>query len=385
MNVERKPYFVDTTLRDGEQAPGVVFSSEDKLVLCDLLDKAGVSELEVGTPAMGEDEISDLCAIANGGFHFKRLAWARANEKDIRMATRSGANGLHISFPVSSILQQSMNKDCAWVMDHLREMLHIAISEFEYVTIGAQDAGRADLEFLKDFAGEALLGGAFRIRLADTVGILNPVSCANLVHSLHADYPELGIEMHAHNDLGMATANTVAAYLAGADYLSVTVNGLGERAGNAALEEVAMALTLSEKIDTGIDTELFDQLSLQVLRMSGREMPVNKPIVGDDVLKHESGIHINCLLKNRNTYQLFPARMIGREESDFVYGKHSGRSALEYFFQKHQITISDEECLQLLAALKSKSIFLGRSLENHELMNLYRELKKSIKKEAHYE
>jgi homocitrate synthase NifV len=372
MKITHKPYFIDTTLRDGEQAPGLAFSILHKLSFCKLMDETGIPELEVGIPAVGEAEMRDLLIIAAQGFHFKRLAWCRANESDIRAASHSKSNGVHISFPVSPILQKAMNKNEQWVMENLQKIIPVALSEFEYVTVGAQDAGRADEQFMKDFTAEASSLGAKRIRLADTVGILNPFSTSKLVRAVHNAAPNMQIEIHAHNDLGMAVANTLAAYIAGAECLSVTVNGLGERAGNAALEEVTMALKLSLNVDPEIDTTRIKELSQLVSTMSQRLLPVDKPITGDNALRHESGIHVDCLIKNRNTYQLFPASMIGTNESDFVYGMHSGRAAVNYFFAKHNIWLTDAESIDILKALKFKANKLGRALRDNELIMLYK-------------
>jgi homocitrate synthase NifV len=371
----RKPYFIDTTLRDGEQAPGLAFSLSQKLALCELLDKAGVPELEVGIPAMSENEVNDLAAIARRNFHFKRLAWCRANERDIRQAVCSHVNGVHISFPVSPILQNAMGKNSAWILQRLKELISLSLSEFEYVTIGAQDAGRADMEFLREFVSEAELCGASRVRLADTVGILNPFSTSRLVQEVHKYAPFLEIEIHAHNDLGMATANTVSAYISGASCLSVTVNGIGERAGNAALAEVAMALNLSENIDCGINTAILSELSYLCAEISHHTISVDKPIVGRDVIRHESGIHVNCLLKDRNTYQLFPAAMVGRQESDFVYGMHSGKASIEHFFNAHKMNVDEKVCIKILEEIKTESNLQGRDLKEHEIFEIYNKIK----------
>lgn len=371
----RKPYFIDTTLRDGQQAPGLAFSLPQKLALCDLLDKAGVPELEVGIPAMSENEVNDLAVIAENNFHFKRLAWCRANERDIRQAVRSHVNGIHLSFPVSSILQNAMGKNPTWILQRLKELISLSLSEFEYVTIGAQDAGRADMEFLQQFVCEAERCGASRVRLADTVGILNPFSTGQLVREVHQIAPSLAIEIHAHNDLGMATANTLSAYLSGADCLSVTVNGIGERAGNAALAEVVMALRLSENIECDIDATILSELSYLCAEISHHTISVDKPIVGRDVMRHESGIHVNCLLKDRNTYQLFPASMVGRQESDFVYGMHSGKASIEHFFNVHKMDVDEKVCIKILEEIKTESNLYGRALRDHEIFEIYNKIK----------
>jgi len=277
------PYFIDTTLRDGEQAPGVVFSLNEKIRIAELLDDVRVPEIEIGTPAMGEKEISDIRTICKLGFDFKTLAWCRATKTDIQSALKAGTNGIHLSFPVSTVLMQVMDKSQEWVMVHLREMIDVASSSFEYVTIGAQDASRADNSFLKEFVAAASTFGASRVRLADTVGVLNPMTTYDLITSIRSVEKEIPLEIHAHNDLGMATANTLAAFMAGANCLSTTVNGLGERAGNAAMEEVAMALEMSAKVNCGLRTEKFQEICSYVSSVSnfhqcriGLSMKVNQ-------------------------------------------------------------------------------------------------------------
>jgi len=374
------PYFIDTTLRDGEQAPGVVFSFTEKLRIAALLDRACVPELEIGTPAMGETEVEEIRNLCRMGFKFKTLSWCRANKHDILCASRAETNGVHISFPVSDILMKAMNKDKNWVMNQLIELLEFAMPMFDYVTIGAQDASRADIDFLKEFVRTAKSFGASRVRLADTVGILNPITTFELVTAIRSVEAELPLEIHAHNDLGMATANTLAAYMAGANCLSTTINGLGERAGNAPMEEVAMALELSAGIKSTLCTKRFTELSAFVAQASNRVQSASKPITGSSVLTHESGIHTNCLLKDRNTYQLISAESVGRKEDDFLIGKHSGKATLLYYLNEAHLPIDDNACKQLLSDMKEKADTLKRSLTKDELFALYTEIYSRKKK-----
>ena len=365
------PYFIDTTLRDGEQSPGVVFSLQEKIRIAALLNGAGVPEIEIGTPAMGETEIQDIRTICDMGFNFKTLSWCRATKNDIRSAREAGTNGVHISFPVSTILMNAMGKNPDWVFQQLKELIDFASPMFGYVTIGAQDASRAESGFLKEFVCAASAFGASRVRLADTVGLLNPVSTFEMVSSIRSVEKELPFEIHAHNDLGMATANTLAAYLAGASCLSTTINGLGERAGNAAMEEVAMALELSTGTSSGLRTESFSELSDYVANVSKRPLSVSKPITGSMVLSHESGIHTRCLLKDRSTYQLIHAASIGREEQEFVIGKHSGKSTILHFLEEAHLPINEEACAELVANVKETAEELKRTLTKEELFSLY--------------
>jgi homocitrate synthase NifV len=374
------PYFIDTTLRDGEQAPGVVFSFSEKLRIAALLDGAGVPELEIGTPAMGETEVEEIRNLCRMGFKFKTLSWCRANKHDILCASRAETNGVHISFPVSPILMKAMGKDKNWVMSQLIELLEFSLPKFDYVTIGAQDASRAEIGFLKDFVSTAKSFGASRVRIADTVGILNPITTFELVTTIRSIETELPLEIHAHNDLGMATANTLAAYMAGANCLSTTINGLGERAGNAPMEEVAMALELSAGINSDLRTESFAELSAYVAQASNRIQSVSKPITGSSVLTHESGIHTNCLLKDRNTYQLISAVSVGRTEDDFLIGKHSGKATLIHYLSEAHLPVDDNVCKQLLSDIKEKAETLKRSITKEELYVLYTDIYSRKKK-----
>ena len=368
------PYFIDTTLRDGEQSPGVVFSLSEKIRIAALLDGARVPELEIGTPAMGENEVHDIRTICEMGFGFKTLSWCRATKNDIRSASKAGTNGVHISFPVSSILMKAMGKNQEWVIQQMQELIEFAYPMFDYVTIGAQDASRAESKFLKEFVSAASAFGASRVRLADTVGLLNPITTFELVSSIRNVEKNLPLEIHAHNDLGMATANTLAAYMAGATCLSTTINGLGERAGNAAMEEVAMALELSASIPSTLRTESFSELSDYVSKVSNRLLSENKPITGSLVLTHESGIHTNCLLKDRNTYQLISAEKIGKEEQQFLIGKHSGKATVMYYLAEANLPYTDEDCLLLLDKVKECADALKRAITKEELLDIYLEL-----------
>jgi len=241
----KNPYLIDTKLRDGEQAPGVSFTRKEKLQIAELLDNMGIPELEIGTPVMGSVEVADMNAIVNAGFNFKTLAWCRATKKDIDAAIKTGVDRINISLLTSDIHQLAMMKDHKWVLGTLQELVKYASGYFEFIAIGAQNASRADLPFLSDFVQLAATCGVQRVRIAFTVGILNPFSTANLIRKVSKIVPNMELEFHGHNDLGMANANSVAALSSGATSVSLTVNGLGERAGNAALEEIIMALELS--------------------------------------------------------------------------------------------------------------------------------------------
>ncbi|EOR94273.1 Homocitrate synthase [Arcticibacter svalbardensis MN12-7] len=362
---------IDTTLRDGEQAPGVVFDLNDKIRIACLLEQAGIKEVELGTPVMGSREVNDIKTIVELGLNFRSTAWCRANRLDLDAALKTGVNSVNISFPVSPILLKALGKNYHWVIENLRDLVRYASDHFEYIAIGAQDASRAEFSFLSYFLAEANRVGASRLRIADTVGLLTPLSTMELFTKVRKILPDVSLEFHGHNDLGMATANTLTALQTGADAASLTVNGLGERAGNAALEELVMALDLGGKMEHGIHTEVLNELCMEVSKASGIPIHDHKAITGSKVLSHESGIHTSCLLANRETYQIIDPEKIGRPQGEFVFGKHSGTAALISFLNSKAIAINKAESVSLLHVIKEMSCRLKRSLSQLEVQNLY--------------
>jgi len=243
-----------------------------------------------------------------------------------------------------------MKKSRAWVLEQIASLADYARPRFRYLSIGAQDASRAAPNFLARCARMARQAGADRFRLADTVGVWNPFQVHAVIMALRTATPGLAFGFHAHNDLGMATANALAAVMAGAECVDVTVNGLGERAGNAPLEEVAMALRLTLGKTSGIDARRFAELSDLVASASGRTLPVDKPITGAGVFRHESGIHVRALLADRRAYEPFSAESVGHRATEFVLGKHSGRAAVQYVLGGQGAEASQPEAASPLVA-----------------------------------
>lgn len=363
--------FSDTTLRDGEQAPGVVFSLADKLRIAAALDGLGVDEAEVGSAALGPEELAGLRVLAGQGYAMRLSCWCRAMEEDIYYAAKAGIRRVNVSFPVSDLLLGSMDRCRDWVLHHLDVVLPFAARACESFSVGLQDAGRADPAFLERVVRVIADSGASHVRVSDTVGVLNPFTTAALVGRVRQAAPALGVSFHAHNDLGMAVANALAAAQAGAGTLDCTVNGLGERAGNCALEELLFALRYSAGVALAWEPARLGALCTLVAEASRRPIPPAKPVVGAMALRHESGIHVRSLLKDPLAYAAFPPGALGAGGHSFALGKHSGAAGVKAFFAEHGIRLPFGEVRRLTESVRAESRRLKRDLGEHEALHLY--------------
>ena len=363
----------DTTLRDGEQAASVAFNREEKLHIAQMLDAIGVQEIEAGSPAMGEGEQETIKAIIGLGLKAEISTWNRVAITDIKASLACGVKRVSIAVPVSDIhLKYILNKGRDWVLEETKKVIEYAKEEGLYVCVGAVDASRSAEDFLMQFARTIRDCGADRLRFDDTVGIIDPFQISKVINKLRTEI-DMDIEIHCHNDFGMATANTLAAVRAGARYASVTVNGLGERAGNAALEEVVMALKHIVGTDLGFDTARFHELSEYVAKAALRAIPVSKPIVGGAIFAHESGVHVDGILKNPLTYEPFAPGEVGLERA-IVIGKHSGSHAIRYVFEKRGINLTKEESDAILGMVRIAAENTKKTLSEDELMRLYQKV-----------
>lgn len=362
----------DTTLRDGEQTAGVVFANSEKVRIAQLLAEVGVPQIEAGIPAMGGDELEAIKEIVALDLPTSILAWNRAVISDIEASLATGVKVVAISISVSDIhIEHKLRRDRAWVIESVKRSVDFAKSHGLYVSLNAEDASRADPEFLLEFARAGLEYGADRLRYCDTLGILDPFQTYERVKAI-IDETGLAVEMHTHNDFGLATANALAGVRAGATFVNVTINGLGERAGNAALEEVVMALKCILGVDLGIHTSRFRELSEYVARAAGRPLPVSKAIVGDNVFAHEAGIHADGVLKDPKNYEAFAPELVGMTRQ-LVIGKHSGSKMVKYKFQEFGIEISDREAEEVLTRARRMAVEVKRSLFDKELVYIYQD------------
>ena len=370
-----KSYLIDTTLRDGEQAPGVVFTFKEKMKVAEFLSDLGVDEVEAGTPAIGYEEQKAIKEIASSGFSFKTSCWCRAKVEDIMQASVLGTQCINISFPVSDVQIETLGKSREWVLNELRKVIAFAKQNFEHVTLGAQDASRADANFLNEYIFYATDAGADRIRIADTVGCLDPIETQQLFAGLKGNFPSVELEFHAHNDLGMGTANAIAAFKSGAECLSCTVNGLGERAGNAVLEEVIAYLT-HHAYANKYDMKVFAQLSEYVAKVSQLPLRDDKPLIGKNAFRHESGVHTSAILKNIKSYQFLNPSDYGRTNMAISFGKHSGKAAVMHFFGQKQLPLSQGQAESLLIMIKQIVSTRKAAVNEEELMVLYQDMVK---------
>jgi len=343
----------DVTLRDGEQTPGVSFSCKEKVEIATLLDEVGVEMIEAGFPAVSANEKQCVKTIANLGLDARICGFCRAREPDIQTAIDCGVDLVSIFIPTSELhVRLKFKKPREQVLADALEMIDFARDHGVQVRFAAEDASRTDLPFLKEVYRGAAEHGAVLLSFADTVGCLIPSEMNRIMTDLVAsvDRPFCA---HCHNDMGCAVANTLTAAEAGAFQLHTTVNGIGERAGNASLDELLVALRMKKGIDR-YDLSKLTELSRMVENYSGVTLPRNKPVTGELAFSHESGIHIAAILEDPSTYEYFPPDLVGGERH-FILGKHTGKKALEHVVASLGCALSDHQICAVLDLVKDHS------------------------------
>jgi methanogen homocitrate synthase len=343
----------DTTLRDGEQTPGVCLRTPEKLKIARKLDELRLHQIEAGFPVVSREEKRSVTAIAGENLDAQILALCRTKKEDIDTALDCNVDGI-ITFLGTSDLHLKHKLKVSQ-----EDALNICMNSIEYakehglfVAFSAEDATRTDLDFLKNIYRRAQSYGADRVHIADTVGAISPQGMGYLVGELKKEI-DIEIALHCHNDFGMALSNSIAGLLAGASAVSTTVNGIGERAGNTSLEELVMTLLLIYGVDLDFNISVFYELSQIVEELTNMKVPDNKPIVGKNVFRHESGIHVDAVIEEPLTYEPFLPELIGHQRR-IVLGKHSGCRAVKAKLDECGIDVTRDELCKIVEIVKEK-------------------------------
>lgn len=368
----------DSTLRDGEQAPGVSFKADEKVLIARALESAGVDEVEAGIPAMGDREVAAIREVNQALNRTRAVAWCRMTKNDLLLAAKTGVSQVHLSVPLSEVqIKNKLRIAPPDVLARIRDLVHLGCDLGLRITVGGEDASRAPLDFVLEAVVAAEEAGALRFRFADTLGVMDPFATYAVFRRLCAE-TDLELEFHGHDDFGMATANTLASIRGGATHASVCVLGLGERAGNAALEEVVTALEKLTSFRTGVRLGQLNRLAQLVATLAGRAIPEGKAIVGGSVFSHEAGIHVSGLLRDPGTYEALDPRVFERERR-LVLGKHSGRASVTHALLGLGLPPSDDVVPPLLEKVRWFAEENKCAVSYPKLLELYVETQEELR------
>lgn len=346
--------FFDTTLRDGEQSPGVSLTPEHKLLIAKELDLLGVDVIEAGSPATSKGEREGIKIVAKEGLNAEICVFTRSLKKDVDLALDCDVDSVHLVVPSSDVhIEKKLKKDRKTVLKTAVETVEYAKDHGLIVELSGEDASRADFKFLERLYSKTIEVGADRLCFCDTVGVLLPERTEEIFSSLS----KLGVpvSVHCHDDFGLATANSIAAIKAGALQVHVTVNGIGERAGNTSLEEVVMVLEVlynTKNMNTRIVKENLFHVSKLVSRLTKMEVAPNKSIVGNNAFTHESGIHVHGISSDSSAYEPMPPEFVGRERR-YVFGKHTGGASVELALKELGLKADKKQLNKIVDTVKN--------------------------------
>lgn len=369
----------DTTLRDGEQTPGVALSAEEKIDIARALDELGVDTIEAGFPIISKKEGKAVREISGSGLNAEICALARCNQKDIDSALSCDVGCVHVFIATSDThLKYKLKMSRDEVLERAKFAVEYAKDHGVLVEFSAEDATRTDMGFLKEVHRAVQSVGADRVNVPDTVGVVAPDTMRFLISELKG-VTDVPISVHCHNDMGLAVANSLAGIEGGAEQIHVTVNGIGERAGNAALEEIVVCLMALYGIKTNVDTRKIYDISKLISRTTGVLVQPNKAIVGANAFAHESGIHVHGLIARSSTYEAISPELVGKERS-IVVGKHSGTHSIKGKLDEYGLEVEGSQ-LQRIAKEVKRLTEGGKRLKDSELLALaYDVLGRSIEK-----
>ena len=351
MNLADKIYIFDTTLRDGEQTPGVALTVDEKIQIAQKLSKLGVDKIEAGFPASSKGELESCKRIKALDLNSTIVGLSRSVKNDIDAVLDADLEYIHLfigTSPLHRDYKLKMSKET--IIQKATESIDYAKDHGLEVEFSAEDATRTEKEFLFDFYDAVIDAGTDFIDVPDTVGVLTPIITEQLITDLKSKF-NTPLSVHFHNDFGLATANTLKAIECGANQAHVTVNGMGERTGNASLEELIVTLKVAYDFDLGMDTTRLYSLSNLIGRITGIKMPVNKPIVGDNAFAHESGIHVHGILNNSSTYEGISPDLVGHSRK-IILGKHTGANALKSKLKEYHIDLNQDQFDKVFTQIK---------------------------------
>jgi len=378
----------DTTLRDGEQSPGANLTPDEKMDIARQLDRLGVNVIEAGFPAASPGDLEAVKEISEtvgrgDGPVIAGLARALTDdvEKCLEAVLPADRPRVHIFLGTSDIhVEEKLDMTRSQILDTVVETVSLAKEHCDDVEFSPEDSTRADLDFLCDVLSTAIETGATTLNIADTCGFVTPDEYRERMAYIkeHVDgIEDVKLSVHCHDDLGLATANSLAGLETGADQVEVTINGLGERAGNAALEEVVMALKTRQdvyQLTTDINTEELLRTSKMVSEYTGFDVQPNKSIVGQNAFAHEAGIHQDGVLKDKRTYEIMDAKEVGLEKSQLILGKHSGRHAFQVILKEHGIELTDDELNEAFREFKELTS-RKKTVTDDEIVDMVEEMK----------
>lgn len=375
---EKKFFFCDTTLRDGEQVRGVYYTPQQKLEIATLLSKVGVESIDAGFAATSSEERLAIKMICEANLKMRIMSMCRVVKNDVNYAISCGVDGVILFIPGSDIhIRAKFGED---ILNERRKLMDNAVSCIRYakdkglfVEFGIEDSSRTEDSVLLELLAEAEAEGADILGTTDTVGCMTPEKIYTKTKYL-TERLRKPVGVHCHNDLGLATANTIAGILAGAGYVSPTVGGIGERAGNASLEEVILIMNIvyNNGIDR-YDTKQLCRLAEVVEKYSGIKQSALKPIMGENAFTHESGIHIDGMLKNTDTYEFFHPDIVARERR-YVLGKHIGKSTVWHILTENGFELSLDDAMEFWNNVRNNEA-LGEIYDEKSIIRLYKEFK----------
>lgn len=363
----KKITIYDTTLRDGEQTPDVCLNPEEKLEIAKKLDELKIHQIEAGFPIVSNQERKAVKAIANEGLNAQIISLARTKREDIDRALDCDVDGVITFMATSDLhLEHKLHLSREQALNVCMNSIEYAKDHGLFVAFSAEDATRTDLDYLKRIYKKAEDFGADRVHIADTVGSISPQGMDFLVKELKKNL-NIDIAMHCHNDFGMALSNSISGLLAGGSAVSTTINGIGERAGNTSLEELIMALRIIYGIDLGFKIKYIQELSKTVEKYTKLPVHNNKPIVGRNIFRHESGIHVDAVIEEPLTYEPFLPEMVGQKRQ-LVLGKHSGCRAVKAKLDQCGVEVTKDELCKIVEEVKKnreEGTYIDDEVFNH--------------------